>query len=316
MAGTHHPIQKVTVVGAGLIGSSWAALFLQHGLEVVVTDLRPEAEASMRQSVAGMLDKNAQALTGLRFEIDLARACDGTDFVQECAIERRTAKIDLFRELDAYTRPDVLLASSSSALSVSDMQSACAHPERVVLGHPFNPPHLVPLVEVGGGAQTDPDALQRAEAFYASVGKVPVRIDRETYGHIANRLQAAVFREAIHLLDSGIASVEAIDAALNEGPGLRWAFMGPFLAFHMGGGAGGIEGFWKMFTPMQRKLFAELGQPTLDDAQIARVSRAVQDAYGLAPPPDLVAARDAFLRQVIAVKAASRDAGEEADTAD
>ncbi|MDE4172525.1 3-hydroxyacyl-CoA dehydrogenase NAD-binding domain-containing protein [Phaeobacter sp. PT47_59] len=311
MPGAGHPIRKVTVVGAGLIGSSWAALFLQHGLDVIVTDLRPEAEASLLQSVAGMLHEHALAPERLRFDTDLGRACDGADFVQECAIERREAKIALFRDLDAYTRPGVLLASSSSALSVSEMQSACVHPGRVVLGHPFNPPHLVPLVEIGGGAQTEPNALQRAEAFYASLGKVPVRIDRETYGHIANRLQAAVFREAIHLLDSGIASVEAIDAALSEGPGLRWAFMGPFLAYHMGGGTGGIDGFWKMFKPMQRRLFAELGQPELDDAQIARVSRAVQDAYGQAPPHDLLAARDAFLHHMVAVKAA----GGKTDTA-
>ncbi|MCO6384882.1 3-hydroxyacyl-CoA dehydrogenase NAD-binding domain-containing protein [Oceanicola sp. 502str15] len=302
MSGAGDPIRHVTVVGAGLIGSSWAALFLLHGLDVTVTDLRPEAEATMREAVAGILGHPARA-ERLRFETDLARACAGADFVQECAIERRDAKIALFRDLDAHTRPEVILASSSSALSVSDMQSACTHPGRVVLGHPFNPPHLVPLVEIGAGAQTDPEALQRAESFYASVGKVPVRVDRETYGHIANRLQAAVFREAIHLLDSGIASVEAIDAAVSEGPGLRWAFMGPLLTYHLGGGAGGIDGFWKMFTPMQRKLFSELGQPSLDDAQIARVSRAVQEAYGPTPAAGLAAARDSFLDRVVALKA-------------
>lgn len=298
-----NPIRTVTVVGAGVIGSSWAALFLSHGLNVVVTDLRPEAEASLRERVPAMLaGTSSGALERLAFDSDLARACAAADFLQECAIERRDEKIELFRQLDAHTRPGVILASSSSALTVSDMQSACIRPERVVLGHPFNPPHLVPLVEVGGGAQTSSAALSRAEAFYGSLGKVPVRMMREIYGHIANRLQAAVFREAIHLLDSGVAGVADIDAAVTEGPGLRWAFMGPFLTYHMGGGAGGIDAFWRMFEPMQRQLFSELGSPGLDDAQIERVSQAVEAAYGKSPAPDRVQARDDFLRAVTSRK--------------
>ncbi|WP_420005868.1 3-hydroxyacyl-CoA dehydrogenase family protein [Arenibacterium sp. LLYu02] len=172
-------------------------------------------------------------------------------------------------------------------------------PERVNLGHSFNPPHFMPLVEIGIGTQTDSAAVERAEFFYQSLGKVPVRIDRETYGHIANRLQVAVFREAIHLFDNGVASVEAIDAALTEGPGLRWAFMGPLLTYHLGGGEEGIEGFWRMFAPMQRLLFAELGQPELDDAQIERVSRAIQHAYGRSPGPKTITARDTFIRRVV-----------------
>lgn len=304
---TDDPIRCVTIVGAGLIGSSWAALFLRHGLEVTVTDLRPEAEASLRETIARMSEDEPQ-FELLSFEPDLRRACARADLVQECAIEQREAKIALFRELDACTGPEVILASSSSAISVTDMQSACSHPERVVLGHPFNPPHLVPLVEIGIGTQTDSAVAERAEVFYQSLGKVPVRIDRETYGHIANRLQAAVFREAIHLLDNGIASVEAIDAALTEGPGLRWAFMGPLLTYHLGGGEGGIEGFWRMFAPMQRRLFAELGQPKLDDAQIERVSSAIQSAYGKSPEPKIIAARDTFIRRVVDLKATASEA--------
>ena len=153
------------------------------------------------------------------------------------------------------------------------MQRDCRHPERVVLGHPFNPPHLIPLVEVAGGALTSPQALERAEAFYQSLGKSTIRLHKEIFGHVANRLQGAVFREAIHMLQSGVASISDIDKAMTDGPGLRWAVMGPFLTYHLAGGAGGMEAFMTQFAPMQQQLWAELEALRSDPRNNGRLPR-------------------------------------------
>ncbi|MEH6693296.1 MAG: 3-hydroxyacyl-CoA dehydrogenase NAD-binding domain-containing protein [Pseudorhizobium pelagicum] len=301
-------IKTVTVVGTGIIGSSWTCLFLAHGLDVVATDIREGAEAALESAVARLWSSLPESVlaTGrrgkLRFSADLEAACEGTDFVQENAIERLDAKIELMRRIDAVTPANVVIASSSSAISVSEMQAACSHPERVVLGHPFNPVHLVPLVELSGGARTAEAALMRAQAFYTRLGKVPVRLEKEVYGHIANRLQAAIFREAIHLLESGIASAEDIDRAVTEGPGARWALMGPFLTYHLAGGEKGMKGFWEMFAPMQDRLWGDLGSPVPDAALQARVTDAVESAYGERSLDALVEDRDSRLRQVLAIK--------------
>jgi 3-hydroxyacyl-CoA dehydrogenase len=241
-------IKSVTVVGTGTIGASWTCLFLAHGLDVVATDIREGAAKELEASVErcwsslphAVLEKNKRGT--LRYTPDLSEACRGTGFVQENAIERVEEKIELMRRIDAATSPGVVVASSSSAISVTDMQSACAHPERVVLGHPFNPPHLVPLVEMVGGARTGEAALRSAEQLYQRMGKTTIRLQKEIYGHVANRLQAAIFREAIHMLESGVASAEDIDRAVTDGPGLRWALMGPLLTYRLAGGDRGMAG--------------------------------------------------------------------------
>lgn len=302
-------IRRVAVVGTGIIGTSWACLCLAHGLDVVATDIRKDAEAALERAIArlwGSLPESVLA-TGrcgtLRFSADLEAACEGAHFVQENAIERLDAKIELMRRIDAVTPANVVIASSSSAISVSDMQTACRHPERLVLGHPFNPVHLVPLVELSGGTRTSEAALMQAEVFYTRLGKVPVRLEKEIYGHIANRLQAAIFREAIHLLESGVASAEDIDRAVSEGPGIRWALMGPFLTYHLAGGEKGMKGFWDMFAPMQERLWADLGSPVPDAALQARITDAVARVYGNRPIDALAEDRDSRLRQVLAIKA-------------
>jgi carnitine 3-dehydrogenase len=297
-------ITKVTVI----IGSSWTCLFLAHGLDVVATDIREGAETALADAVERCWQSLPQSLLAtarrgtLRFSADLEAACEGTDFVQENAIERLEDKMELMRRIDSATAPSVIIASSSSAISVTDMQGNCMHPGRLVLGHPFNPPHLVPLVEVAGGVRTDEDALARAERFYTRLGKVPVRLKGEIYGHIANRLQAAIFREAIHLLEQGIASAEDIDRAVTEGPGLRWALMGPFLTYRLAGGKAGMQGFWDMFAPMQDKLWRELGTELPDAALQARVTAAVDRCYGNSPVQALADARDGRLRQMLSIK--------------
>ncbi|MCM2474521.1 3-hydroxyacyl-CoA dehydrogenase [Rhizobium sp. CG5] len=302
-------IATVTVVGTGIIGASWTCLFLAHGLNVVATDIRDGAAADLDTLVDRFWPSLPETVLStprrgtLRFAADLEAACAGTDFVQENAIERLDAKIDLMCRIDAATPPGVIIASSSSAISVTDMQSACAHPGRVVLGHPFNPPHLIPLVELVGGARTDENALDRAEHFYTRLGKVPIRLKKEIYGHVANRLQAALFREAIHMLESGVASAEDIDRAVTEGPGLRWALMGPLLTYRLAGGEKGMRGFWDMFAPMQEKLWGELGAPLPDAGLQARVTEAVEHCYAGRSVQALAKERDRQLRQVLAVKA-------------
>ncbi|MGF9693998.1 3-hydroxyacyl-CoA dehydrogenase NAD-binding domain-containing protein [Rhizobium sp. 0TCS1.26] len=308
-------ISTVTVVGTGIIGASWACLFLAHGLNVVATDIRDGAETALTAAVDRCWKSLPQSVLetarrgSLRFTADLEEACAETGFVQENAIERLDAKIELMRRIDAATPADVVIASSSSAISVTDMQSACAHPQRVVLGHPFNPPHLVPLVEVAGGAKTAEAALSRAESFYTRLGKVPVRLQKEIYGHVANRLQAAIFREAIHLLDSGVASAEDIDRAVTEGPGLRWALMGPLLTYRLAGGDRGMQGFWDMFAPMQDKLWGELGAPVPNKALQARVTDAVEHCYADRSVQALAEERDTRLRQILAVKSPNTNDG-------
>lgn len=273
-------IKRVAVVGCGTIGASWTALFLAHGYDVIASELRPEAEAELRARVADLLPGLAPRgrVGALSFTTDLTACCQVADFVQENVIEREAVKIELMARMDAALRPHVVIASSSSAIMVSVMQSACARPERVVLGHPFNPPHLVPLVELAGGAATEDWALDVAEAFYRDLGKKPIRLRKEIFGHVANRLQAAIFREAIHLLEEGVASVEDVDTAVTEGPGLRWALMGPFLTYHLAGGETGIRGFMAQFAPMQQRLWSELGQPVLDEAMQERIAATVEEA--------------------------------------
>jgi 3-hydroxyacyl-CoA dehydrogenase len=292
-------VTRVTVLGAGTIGASWCALSLAKGLDVVACDVGLDSERALLAFVEAAWPILAElgfapgaSMSRLRYVSDLSEACEGTDFVQECAPERADLKVSLFEKVDSLIGPDVLIASSSSALTVSEMQERCRHPERVVLGHPFNPPHLMPLVEVAGGRKTGPEALDRAAAFYAALGKSPIRINKEVYGHVANRIQAAVFREAIHLLESGVASLGDIDKAITDGPGLRWALMGPFLTYHLAGGAGGMAGFMQQFAPMQQKLWAELGTPTLDKHLQAEVVEAMRrEVHGRAIA-DLVHRRD------------------------
>ncbi len=301
-------ITSVTVVGTGIIGASWTCLFLAHGLDVVATDIREGAANELELFVERcwpslpdtVLEKKKRGT--LRFTADLSEACRGTGFVQENAIERVEEKIELMRRIDAATSPQVVIASSSSAISVTDMQSACVHPERVVLGHPFNPPHLVPLVEVVGGARTGQVALQSAEHFYRHLGKSTIRLEKEIYGHVANRLQAAVFREAIHMLESGVASAEDIDRAVTDGPGLRWALMGPFLTYRLAGGDRGMQGFWAMFASMQDKLRRELGTPLPDEELQKRVTATVEHAYANLPIDRLVRERDVRLRRILAMR--------------
>ena len=264
------PIRRVAIVGTGVIGASWAAQYLARGFDVVATDPAPNAEANLRKYVDGAwkvltsIGLSAGASPGrLSFTADMKEALSGADFVQENGPERPDFKMKLFADMDESTPPDSIIASSSSGITPSVMQSKCARPERVLVGHPFNPPHVIPLVEVVGGAKTAPDAIQQAMQFYAAIGKKPVRLHKELPGHVANRLQAALYREVMYLIQQGVLSVEDADDAVSYGPGLRWGVMGPSLQWHLGGGSGGIKHFMEHLMEPLAGWMKALGTPDI-----------------------------------------------------
>jgi 3-hydroxyacyl-CoA dehydrogenase len=305
-------IETIGVVATGVIGASWASYFLARGLKVVATDPSPGAEDRLRRAVdqhwpalerAGLA--SGASRDRLVFEPQLEAALAGVDFVQEQGPEREDFKIDLFRRMDALLPPEVILATSSSGLLISRVQSACRHPERVVLGHPFNPPHLIPLVEVIGGEQTSPQTIERTMAFYAAIGKRPIHARKEIAGHIANRLQAALWREAFHLVEQGVASVADIDTAIAYGPGLRWALLGPFANLHLSGGDGGIVHVLEHLGPPLESWWRELGQPSLTPELVQRVAAGTAEALGGRPRETLEQARDQLLLDLLHAKAAT-----------
>jgi 3-hydroxyacyl-CoA dehydrogenase len=264
------PIRRIAIVGTGVIGASWAAQYLARGFDVIATDPAPNAETNLRKYVdeawgdltaIGLSDGAARER--LAFTTDMKGALSKADFVQENGPERPDFKMKLYAEMDDVTPVDSLLASSSSGITPSVIQSECKHPERVVIGHPFNPPHILPLVEVVGGSKTSPEAIQQAMTFYAAIGKKPIHLKKELPGHVANRFQAALYREMLYLIEQGVLSVEDTDAAVCYGPGPRWGVMGQSLQWHLGGGAGGIKHFMEhLMDPLQGMMKA-LGIPNI-----------------------------------------------------
>ena len=244
-------VRRVGIIGAGTIGASWAAYFLARGLEVDAWDPAPDAEEKLRTFVAGawpVLEKLDCVVVGadpgrVRFHADPAEAVAGAEFVQESAPEHLDVKQSLYAEVNAALSQDAILASSTSGLLMSEMQVGCSNAARFVVGHPFNPPHLIPLVEVLGGAETDPRAVDWAIGFYNALGKKAIRLNREVSGHLVNRLQAALLRECADAVLTGLASVEDVDVAVKYGPGLRLGVMGPYEICHLAGGTGGYAHF-------------------------------------------------------------------------
>ena len=300
-------VRRVAVVSTGVIGASWAAHFLAHGLDVVATDPAPGAEERLRADVAAvwptLAPVDGASPERLTFTTDPGEAVADADFVQENGPEREDVKHSLFAVLDAAARPDVVLASSSSGLLPSAIaRGAAAHPERVLVGHPFNPPHLIPLVEVVPGERTSEEAVSRAVAFYTAVGKRPIRLRQEVPGHIANRLQAALWQEAYSLVERGVATVADIDTAISQGPGLRWAVLGPFLNQHLSGGPGGIAHILEHLGPPTEKWWRDLGQVTLTPELAATLVAGVDDELAGVDPAELVARRDAVLKALLAAK--------------
>lgn len=300
-------VDRVAVVGTGVIGISWAAHFLARGLDVVATDPSPGAEERLRAEAAALWPTltpvDGATPKRLAFTADPAEAVADADFVQENGPEREDVKHELFAVLDKAARPDVVLASSSSGLLPSAIARGCpAHPERVVIGHPFNPPHVIPLVEVVPGERTAEEAVTRALAFYTAVGKKPIRLRQELPGHVANRLQAALWQEAYSLVERGVASVADIDTAISQGPGLRWAVLGPFANQHLSGGPGGIAHVLEHLGPPTEKWWRDLGQVTLTPELVATLVAGVDAELAGTDPAELAARRDAVLHTLLEAK--------------
>ncbi|HEX3364158.1 3-hydroxyacyl-CoA dehydrogenase NAD-binding domain-containing protein [Phenylobacterium sp.] len=320
----HNPIRRVAIIGTGVIGASWTTLFLAKGLDVVATDVAPNAEAALRDFV----DKAWPAMVELglapgasrdrlSFDADLEGAVAKADLVQENGPERIAFKQELYGKLDRLLPAHVIIASSSSGLTMSEIQKACPqHPERCVIGHPFNPPHLIPLVELVGGAATSKETIDRAAAFYDGLGKRTVRLNKEVPGHVANRLAAALIREIFYLVNEDVISVADVDAAVSYGPGLRWGVMGPTLLYHLGGGPGGIDHWFDQFTGPITAWWKVLGNPEITPDMRAKITAGVlAEAHGRSLE-DLSAERDAALMGLLKVRrtvgeaygSASRDA--------
>ena len=277
-------IRRVGLVGAGVIGSGWAARCLAHGLEVVAWDPAPGAEQRLRESVANAWPalariglKAGAGLNRLSFVAELADAVGDADFIQESAPESNDVKRRLHAEIDAAARPEVIVASSSSGLLPSDIQADCRHPERLVIGHPFNPVYLLPLVEVLGGKRTAPGSIDRAIAFYQTISMRPLRVRAEIPGYISDRLQEALWREALHMVAEGTATTAEIDDAIRFGPGLRWAFMGTCLIFHMAGGDQGMRHMLAQFGPALKLPWTKLAAPELTDELLNRMVEGTED---------------------------------------
>ncbi|HKR83199.1 MAG TPA: 3-hydroxyacyl-CoA dehydrogenase NAD-binding domain-containing protein [Terriglobales bacterium] len=266
------PIRRIAIVGTGVIGASWAAQYLARGFDVVATDPAPNAEANLRKYVdEAWPDLTEIGLSPgasrdrLSFTTNMKEALSQADFVQENGPERVDFKIKLFADMDDATPVDSIIASSSSGITPSVMQSAAKHPERILVGHPFNPPHIIPLVEVVGGTKTSPEAIERAIAFYASIGKKPIKLNKELPGHVGNRLQAALYKEVMYLIQDGVMNVSDADDAVSYGPGLRWGVMGPSLQWHLGGGPGGINHFMEHLMPGLAGMIKTLKTPEVTD---------------------------------------------------
>lgn len=298
----------VAVVGAGTIGLSWAALLAAHGHDVRVQDPRPDLAEAVRdglRELSGVLPGDLQARTTV--EPDLEAAVTGADVVQENGPERLELKQELFARIEAAAPAHALLLSSTSGLMPSDIGARMADPGRVVVGHPFNPPHVVPLVEVVPGRQTPPDTAEAVAGFYRSLGKVPVVLRKEIGGFVANRLQSAVFREAVHLVLSGVVTPEELDQVVTESVGVRWATAGPFESYSLGGGPGGIRHLLEHLGPGMVKRWADLGRPELTPDVIELISSSTERRFAERDYADRTAERDRLQLAVLAARAQARE---------
>jgi len=304
-------IRNVAIVGTGLIGASWAAQYLARGFDVIATDPAPNAETNLRKCIDDAWELLAiiglaagASRDRLTFTADMKEAVSNADFVQENVPERPLLKSKVFAQMDEASSPDTILASSSSGITMDVIQSACKrHPERCVLGHPFNPPHVIPLVEVAGGAKTSEEVIERAIAFYTSIGKKPIRLRKALPGHVGNRLQLALYREILYLIQQGVLSVEDADTAVSYGPGLRWGVMGPSLQWHLAGGSGGIHHFVEHFMHGLMGLMKKLEMPDVTPALTQTVIDGVLKEANGQSVEQLAQAENKMVMELLALRA-------------
>ena len=302
---TQDTSRKIAVLGCGLIGESWAALFLHHGFDVGAWDPSEEARAGFATRLArplaqlGELTEGAAQKGQLALCTTLQEAIEAAEFIQENAPESIPLKQALYAQIEAAPGA-ATIATSASGLTWSDLCGTMNTPDRLITAHPFNPPHLVPLVELYG---PDTARLDHAEALYRAIGRVPVRLNKEATGHIANRLASALYREAVHIVAEGIADVEAVDAALVNGPGLRWSVMGAHMTYHLGGGPGGIEHYLRHLGPSQQRRWDTLGTPELSPEVCETLIEGIKTASHGRTIPELEAERDAGLMAALKTRA-------------
>ena len=307
-------VDRIAVIGAGTIGASWAAYFLARGMDVRAWDPAPEGEAALRAFVDGAwstlegLDAVAHGASPdrLTFHAGPAAAVDGAGFVQESAPEKLDVKRALYAELDAALADDAVMSSSTSGLVMSQLQAGFENASRFVVGHPFNPPHLVPLVEVVGGAHTDPGVVDWTIDFYGAHGKKAIRLNHEAPGHLVNRLQAALWREAMDAVLTGLASVEDVDDAIKYGPGLRWSVMGPFELCHLAGGPDGFSNFLDHFGDALQYWMDDMRTVELEPEVRATLKAQVAGAIGGREHASVAGERDTLLLPVLRTLARTR----------
>jgi carnitine 3-dehydrogenase len=287
-------VSLVAVLGCGVIGSSWAEAFLANGIGVKAWDPMP-ASREMLQAAARRHD------AAIEFFDSAVDAVADAQFVQESGPEDLSLKRELFRAIAPAVLPDTVVASSTSTIQPSELQRNISFANRMLVGHPFNPPHILPLVEVVGGQETSDSSIHKAMAFYRGLGKHPIRLHRERPGHLANRLQAALWREAIDAVACGQASVEDVDAAVTLALGPRWALMGPFATFHLGGGDGGLEHFLAHLGPAFESLWDDARRPVVTQALKVRLANAVAESLGGRSVAQLMAERDQKLKAVLSI---------------
>jgi ketoreductase RED1 len=304
-------IKNVTIIGAGAIGISWSALFLANGLNVTVTDPRPDLEESTLKGIDEMapglkaLGYDIAKLTvNLSFEKDLLKAITDADIIQENGPENITFKQDLYASFEDYLKPTALVLSSSSGIPSTVFTAKMKDASRVLLGHPFNPPHLIPLVEVVPGDKTSKEAVEEAIAFYTAIGKSPILIEKEIPGFVANRLQAALMRESVYLVTEGVVTMENLDKIVSSSIGLRWAAAGPFKTFTLGGGPGGLPHFLQHLGPGMEGVWKILGDPHFDQPTLDILIGQAADSYGKIPYEVLTKERDE--QQIAVIKALNK----------
>jgi len=295
-------VRRVAIIGAGTIGASWAAHFLAQGMHVQVWDPGPDAEALTHRFVTNAWPaltrlgvRDGTSMQRLSWHSSAEEALRDADFVQESAPENTAVKKELYARFDDALAEDVVMCSSTSGLIMSELQIGRPGAARYVVGHPFNPPHLIPLVEVLGGKQTAPEAVDWALEFYGLWGKKAIRLNKEVPGHLVNRLQVALWREAMDAVLSGLASVDDVDAAIAYGPGLRWGVMGPFRLCTLAGGEGGYPHFLEHFGTAIEGWWHDMRDVSLTPQVRETLNRAVAESQGERSVADIAAERDALL---------------------
>lgn len=302
--------KKVAVIGAGTIGASWATLFAAKGRQVNLQDVEEERLDQALKTIISNLkfltesellnEDSTSVLKRVHPTTDLSLAVKNVEYVQESAFESYEVKKELFAQMDSICSENVILASSSSGLLMSEIQKVAKSPERCIIAHPFNPPHLIPLVELVPGKRTSEETIETAYRFHRMMGKTPLRVRKEVPGYVANRLCAALWREAIDLVHKEIASVEDVDLAVCRGPGLRWAFMGPHITYHLGGGSGGIQEFIEHIGPTFESCWGSMSSWTsIPPSALKKVVKGLEEEVEKRNLEELARWRDAKLVKIL-----------------